>query len=175
MGYPASGERNTVKFEVNRDVFNEAVSFAVKLLPSKFNHPVLGGVLIESSDSGIVLSSFDYEASATTKIAANVEEPGRLLVSGRLLADIASRLPDAPVVFSTQESRVVIKCGKASFTLLSMPLEEYPAIPVVTGRSGKVPADVFADAVERLIAPQLGMLIQDPWIAAKGLPEWQPK
>jgi DNA polymerase-3 subunit beta len=70
-----------------------------------------------------------------------------MLVSGRLLADIASRLPDAPVVFSTQDSRVVITCGKASFTLLSMPLEEYPAIPVVTGRSGKVPADVFADAV----------------------------
>jgi len=136
-----------VKFQVNRDVFSEAVSFAVKLLPSKFNHPVLGGVLIESSDAGIVLSSFDYEASATTKIAAAVDEPGRMLVSGRLLADIASRLPDAPVVFSTQDSRVVISCGKASFTLLSMPLEEYPAIPVVTGRSGKVPADVFADAV----------------------------
>ena len=136
-----------MKFQVNRDVFSEAVSFAVKLLPSKFNHPVLGGVLIESSDAGIVLSSFDYEASATTKIAAAVDEPGRMLVSGRLLADIASRLPDAPVVFSTQDSRVVISCGKASFTLLSMPLEEYPAIPVVTGRSGKVPADVFADAV----------------------------
>jgi DNA polymerase-3 subunit beta len=147
MGDPASGERIPVKFQVNRDVFSEAVTFAVKLLPSKFNHPVLGGVLIESSDNGIVLSSFDYEASATTKIAAAVGEPGRMLVSGRLLADIASRLPDAPVVFSTQDSRVVITCGKASFTLLSMPLEEYPAIPVVTGRSGKVPADVFADAV----------------------------
>ena len=136
-----------MKFEVNRDVFSEAVSFAVKLLPSKFNHPVLGGVLIESTDTGIVLSSFDYEASATIKIAAAVSEPGRLLVSGRLLADIASRLPEAPVIFSTQDSRVAIKCGKASFTLLSMPLDEYPSIPVVTGRVGQVPADLFADAV----------------------------
>ncbi|CAB4889617.1 MAG: DNA polymerase III subunit beta [Actinobacteria bacterium] len=136
-----------MKFEVNRDVFSEAVSFAVKLLPSKFNHPVLGGVLIESTDTGIVLSSFDYEASATIRIAAAVSEPGRLLVSGRLLADIASRLPEAPVIFSTQDSRVSIKCGKASFTLLSMPLDEYPSIPVVTGRVGQVPADLFADAV----------------------------
>lgn len=136
-----------MKFEVNRDVFSEAVSFAVKLLPSKFNHPVLGGVLIESHETGIVLSSFDYEASATTKIAATVTEPGRMLVSGRLLADIASRLPDAPVLFSTQDSRVTITCGKAAFTLLSMPLEEYPAIPIVAGRSGKVPAELFADAV----------------------------
>ena len=34
---------------------------------------------------------------------------------------------------------------------------------------------VFADCVERLIAPKLGMLISDPWDASERLPKWLPK
>jgi hypothetical protein len=34
---------------------------------------------------------------------------------------------------------------------------------------------VFADCVERLIAPQLGMRISDPWLAADKLPKWLKK
>lgn len=34
---------------------------------------------------------------------------------------------------------------------------------------------VFADCMERLIAPHLGMLISDPWDAAAKLPEWKSK
>jgi len=120
---------NEVKFQVNRDVFSEAVSFAVKLLPQRTTLPILSGVLIEAGDDGLVLSSFDYEVSARTEIAAKVEEPGRVLVSGRLLADIASRLPNAPVTFSTDEGRITVACGAGHFTLLSMPVEEYPTLP----------------------------------------------
>ena len=113
-----------MKFQVNRDVFSEAVSFAVKLLPQRTTLPILSGVLIETTDSGLTLSSFDYEVSAQTEIAAEVDEPGKILVSGRLLADIASRLPNAPVRFSTEEGRISVTCGSAKFTLLSMPVEE---------------------------------------------------
>lgn len=139
-----------MKFQVNRDVFSEAVSFAVKLLPQRTTLPILSGVLIETTDSGLTLSSFDYEVSAQTEIAAEVEEPGKILVSGRLLADIASRLPNAPVQFSTDEGRISVACGSAKFTLLSMPVEEYPTLPQVSAQSGLLPAEAFATAVAQV-------------------------
>lgn len=139
-----------MKFQVNRDVFSEAVSFAVKLLPQRTTLPILSGVLIEASEAGLTLSSFDYEVSARTTIAADVQEQGRILVSGRLLADIASRLPNAPVVFSTSESRVTVVCGPANFTLLSMPVEEYPTLPQITVGGGLVPAEDFANAISQV-------------------------
>jgi DNA polymerase III, beta subunit len=139
-----------VKFQANRDVFSEAVSFAVKLLPQRTTLPILSGVLIETNDTGLTLSSFDYEVSARTEIAAEVEEPGRILVSGRLLAEIASKLPNAPVQFSTEDSHVVVKAGSANFTLLSMPVEEYPSIPEIDAQSGLVPAEDFAAAVAQV-------------------------
>ena len=140
----------TVRFSVNRDVFSEAVSFAVKLLPQRTTLPILSGVLIEATDDGLTLSSFDYEVSAQTQISAQVDEPGTILVSGRLLADIASRLPNAPVQFATNENRIVVSCGSANFTLLSMPVEEYPSIPQISGETGLVPGDDFAAAVAQV-------------------------
>jgi len=140
-----------VRFQANRDVFSEAVSFAVKLLPQRTTLPILSGVLLEATENGLVLSSFDYEVSARTEIAAEVTEPGRALVSGRLLADIASRLPSAaPVDFYSEESRIVVRGGSARFTLLSMPVEEYPSLPVVGQTTGVVPADAFSTAVAQV-------------------------
>jgi len=139
-----------MKFQVNRDVFSEAVSFAVKLLPQRTTLPILSGVLIETTDAGLTLSSFDYEVSAQTTIAAEVEEPGRILVSGRLLADIASRLPNAPVNFSAEESKINVVCGSAHFTLLSMPVEEYPTLPVISEQSGLLQAEAFSTAIAQV-------------------------
>jgi len=139
-----------MKFQVNRDVFSEAVSFAVKLLPQRTTLPILSGVLIEATDEGLTLSSFDYEVSAQTSITAEVEEGGKILVSGRLLADIASRLPSAPVQFSTEENRIKVTCGSAHFTLLSMPVEEYPTLPQVSEQTGLLPAEDFATAVAQV-------------------------
>ena len=96
-----------MKFQVNRDVLSDAVSFAVKLLPQRTTLPILSGVLVRAENGAVTLSSFDYEVSAQTTIAADVTEEGTILVSGRLLADIASRLPAAPVEFVTTESKIL--------------------------------------------------------------------
>jgi DNA polymerase-3 subunit beta len=140
-----------VRFHVNRDVFSEAVSFVVKLLPQRNPQPILAGVLIEATDAGLSLAAFDYEASARTTIEATVDDPGTILVHGRLLAEIASRLPNAPIqVEVDDDGGVVLTCGSARFTLASMPVQEYPAIPEVTGDSGLVPADDFATAISQV-------------------------
>jgi len=139
-----------VKFQVNRDTFSEAVSFAVKLLPQRTTLPILSGVLIEAGEAGLTLSSFDYEVSAQTEITAEIEEPGKVLVSGRLLAEIASRLPNAPVRFSSENGRITVACGSANFTLPGMPVEEYPTLPQVSQQSGLLPAEAFANAISQV-------------------------
>ena len=140
-----------VKFHVNRDVFSEAVSFVVKLLPQRNPQPILAGVLIEASDQGLSLAAFDYEASARTVIEATVDEPGTILVHGRLLSEIASRMPNQPIeVVVDDDGAIVLTGGSARFTLASMPVQEYPAIPEVSGESGLVPADDFATAIAQV-------------------------
>ena len=82
-----------MKFRVERDVLAEAVAWAARSLPARPPVPVLAGLMLDASGGRLVLSSFDYEVSARVEVAADVSEPGVVLVSGRLLADISRSLP----------------------------------------------------------------------------------
>jgi DNA polymerase-3 subunit beta len=139
-----------VKFEVNKDVFSEAVSFAVKLLPQRTTLPILSGVLIVAETSGITISSFDYEVSAKTRIDADVSQPGTVLVSGRLLAEIAQRLPGDTVRSEVTGTSMAVSSGSAKFSLATMPVEEYPNLPEVSGVIGKIQGPDFASAVSQV-------------------------
>ena len=75
-----------VKFRVEREVLADAVAWVARGLPNRPPVPVLSGVLIEADRAGTVtLSAFDYEVSAKVTVAADVDEGGTVLVTGRLL------------------------------------------------------------------------------------------
>jgi DNA polymerase-3 subunit beta len=139
-----------LKFQVNKDVLSEAVSFAVRLLPQRTTLPILGGILIEADANALRLSVFDYEVSAQAEIVAKVETSGRVLVSGRLLSEIASKLPNAPVEFATDGTKVTVSCGSTKFSLLTMPVEEYPTLPEIPLLSGTISGEAFANAVGQI-------------------------
>ena len=65
-----------MKFRVDRDVLADAVAWAARSLPVRPSVPVLAGLLIEASDEGLVLSTFDYETSARATLKAEVSRRG---------------------------------------------------------------------------------------------------
>lgn len=139
-----------LKFQVNKDVLSDAVSFAVRLLPQRTTLPILGGILIEADANALRLSVFDYEVSAQAEIVAKVEDSGRVLVSGRLLSEIASKLPNAPVEFATEGTKVTVSCGSTKFSLLTMPVDEYPTLPEIPAVSGTITGEAFSNAVGQI-------------------------
>ncbi|HEX2810610.1 MAG TPA: DNA polymerase III subunit beta [Kineosporiaceae bacterium] len=140
-----------MKFRVERDVLAEAVTWAARALPSRPPVPVLAGLLLEADIDGVLrLSSFDYEVSARVEVAAEVLDGGTVLVSGKLLADISRSLPGKPVDVATDGSRVSLTCGASRFTLLTMPVDEYPTLPTMPDGSGVVAGEVFSQAVAQV-------------------------
>ncbi|MEE3851900.1 DNA polymerase III subunit beta [Gordonia sp. LSe1-13] len=135
-----------MKFRVARDEFAESVAWVARSLPARPPVPVLGCVVL-TADEGLEVSGFDYEVSAQESIAAEIAEPGKVLVSGRLLADITKALPNKPVDVSLDGSRVAITCGSAKFSLPTMPVEDYPELPESPAVTGTIPAQVFAEAI----------------------------
>ena len=140
-----------MKFRVERDVLADAVTWAARALPSRPPVPVLAGLLLQSDGEGVLrLSSFDYEVSARVEVPAEVADPGTVLVSGKLLADISRSLPGKPVDVVTDGSRVSLTCGASRFTLLTMPVDEYPTLPAMPDGTGTVAGDVFTEAVAQV-------------------------
>jgi DNA polymerase-3 subunit beta len=137
-----------VKIVLERDVLAEAVAWTARALPARPTVPVLAGIRIQAGDE-LVLSSFDYDVSAQATVPVSTEEPGSALVSGRLLAEISRSLPAKPVHITVDDGRAVLTCGSATFTLLTMPEEEYPALPEMPPAAGTIGSDAFATAVSQ--------------------------
>lgn len=140
-----------MKFRVDRDVFADAVAWAARSLPVRPSTPVLSGLLIEASDEGLVLSTFDYETSARATLSAEVSDEGKALVSGRLLADIVRSLPAKPVEMVLDGARATLTCGSARFSLQTMPVEDYPTLPTMPTAAGTVKSADFAHAVGQAV------------------------
>jgi DNA polymerase-3 subunit beta len=139
-----------LKFRLERDAFADAVAWVAKTLPTRPTVPVLAGVLLTGSDEGLTISGFDYEVSAEAQVAAEIASPGSVLVSGRLLSDITRALPDKPVDFYVEGSRVSLTCGNARFSLPTMAVEDYPTLPTLPAETGTLPADLFAEAISQV-------------------------
>lgn len=137
-----------MKIVLERDVLADAVAWTARALPARPTVPVLAGIRLQAADE-LILSSFDYDVSAQATVPVTTEEPGSALVSGRLLAEISRSLPAKPVHISAEGGRAVLTCGSATFTLLTMPEEEYPALPEMPPPAGTVGSDAFATAVSQ--------------------------
>jgi len=135
-----------MRFVVERDALAEAVAWIARSLPSRPVLPVLSGLLLQAAPDGLTLSCFDYEVSARISVDADVAEPGTALVPGRLLAEITRSLPAHPVEVDDADD-VTLTCGPASFSLVTLPIGEYPRLPELPRLAGTVDGGVFATAI----------------------------
>ena len=140
-----------MKLRVDRDVLAEAVTWTARSVPVRPPVPVLAGVRLEADEGSLVLASFDYEVSARCQVPADVEEGGVVLVSGRLLAEIAKSLPAKPVDLEVEGTKVAVSCGSARFSLAAMAADDYPALPAMPGVAGTVDAHDLAQAVAQVV------------------------
>ena len=137
---------------IERDALAEAVAWVARSLPSRPVLPILSGMLLEASAGILTLSCFDYEVSARIQVDAEVAEPGTALVPGRLLAEITRSLPSQPVEVDHEKDDVIVTCGPASFTLVTLPVKEYPRLPELPLLAGTVDGGALATAIGQ-VAP----------------------
>ena len=139
-----------MKFRVAREVLADTVAWTARSLPPRPSVPVLAGILLEVDGNQLSVSGFDYEVSARAEADVQASESGRVLVPGRLLAEITRALPPHPVELTADGPRLAITCGNARFSLPTLPVEDYPSLPHMPSSAGVVDSDVFAEAVSQV-------------------------
>ena len=138
-----------MKFTVESNVLVESVNWVSRSLSSRPIMTALLGIVIDVSNE-VTLSASDLETAAKSSFNADIKEKGKVLVPGRLLAEIARSLPNKPVSFVLDNNRVLLTAGTAKFTLPTLPINEYPNLPTMPENSGFIASDVFATAINQV-------------------------
>lgn len=104
-----------------------------KVKASARSHPILRAVLLTGNADGTTLSAFDMETSLTFRVG---NEPAHLCVAvdAAKLRDVVKRLGKRKITSATitvDGPHIRVAHGKGEVSLLTLPVEDYPAIPVV--------------------------------------------
>lgn len=141
---------------VSASDLREVVSWAGRAVPTRPHAPVVGGLLLDAAEDRLTVSGYDYETCLSTGVDATVTAPGRVLVSARLVSDVAATLgKQANVELSADGSRLAVREGRSEWRLPLLPVEDYPLLPGLAGQVGTVDADTLKDALSR-VAPAAG-------------------
>lgn len=138
-----------MKFSVDNATLTDSVNWVSRSLSTRPIMTALLGIVIDAQKD-VTLSASDLETSAKSSFNAEIKEPGRVLVPGRLLTEISKALPNKTVTFQLEGSRVLVTAGSAKFTLPTLPLNEYPNLPNLPETSGTIASELFATAVNQV-------------------------
>ena len=140
-----------MKFQANKDVLSQAVIFVTKLLAPKPATAALSGVRIDVSSSGeATFASYDHDVSTRTTMSVDASEEGSVLVSGRMLAEIVTRLPGDTVTLAVVEAKLLVTSGSSKFSMSLMALNEYPNLPEVPAAIGTFDGETFSNAIAQV-------------------------
>jgi DNA polymerase-3 subunit beta len=117
---------------------------------------ILSGVLIDapSAEAPVELAATDMEVSVRGKLLADVHEPGRAVVPGRLLLDIVRHLPAQQVVLASGDGPglLTLECGASRYSLHTYDADDFPRLPEIDhGRTFAVDGGTFLQAAERVL------------------------
>ncbi len=142
-----------MKFRCERDDLLEAVQFASRAITNRATLPVLSGLRIEAGESGLVrVAATDLELTMETSFRAGVDEPGRLIVPGRLFGEMSRSLASGQVSVAGGDGEVEIGSGRGNFRVKALAPDDYPALPIEDDASATDVVAVEVDAAELAVA-----------------------
>jgi DNA polymerase-3 subunit beta len=139
-----------IAFTVEPAAFAAVTEQVARRIPRRPTVPTLGGLLLEVADGQLTVSAFDYDVAARAVVNVVGDSPGRVLISGRLLAELVKTFPDKPITARVDGTRLAVTCGAVKVKLPLMPADEYPALPATPPTIGTVDAEALAAAVTRV-------------------------
>lgn len=140
-----------MRFTVSQSSLSKALSLVSKGIATHSTIPVLGGILIKASNGTLELQTTDLDTSIRHKIAANVDEEGETVVSGRIISNIIKNLNDSSVTFEGGDGVITVTCDKSSFHLNTLNPSEFPSFPeIAMERSVELPYNTLSEMVDKV-------------------------
>lgn len=122
-----------VKFEKSKML--EKLVRSMGAVSQRNTHPFTEGVLMETTEDGIKMATYDMEKSVRSFVEAEVINEGGCVINAQRFLSIIRILPESTITMTVDENLfVTIQSGRSSFSLHALPAKDFPQMPVIAGR-----------------------------------------
>jgi DNA polymerase-3 subunit beta len=120
-----------MKATVSPASFGSALGLVSRAVSPRSTLPVLGNVLLETTDTGLRVTATNLDLTIGVTVPATILEEGRTTVPARLLSEYISSLGEALCTMELEPSTQVLKlsCGVHKANLHGIDAVEFPPLP----------------------------------------------
>ena len=111
--------------------------------------PILNSILLIADKKSLKLRSTNLSLGVEIEIPAKIEKEGVVAVSGSILSNIFSNVPQNETVhIESVEGNLLIKTKKSQIRLKGQPHDDFPTIPIVSGTSFDIESRKLLDGIK---------------------------
>lgn len=149
-----------MKVTLNRSAFLEELATVQRAISGKTTIPILTGVKLTITESGLTLTGSNADISIETFLNVNnekanmlIESTGSIVIQARFFNEIIKKLPEQTLTLELIENnQVIITSGKALFNVNGLNAESYPQLPTVDDKTSfKLPARVLNKLISETV------------------------
>lgn len=121
-----------MKFICEKLPLINALSISSRATAVKNPIQLLEGLLLEASDGNLKITGYDLKTGIVTNVQANVEVPGGIVISARLLCDIVRKMPGHEIKVNVKSEYIAeISSERSKLEILGFTTSDYPELPIV--------------------------------------------
>ena len=95
-----------MKIICEKDKILKALNSVTKAVASKTTMPILEGILIQTNDNEVKLTTYDLEIGIEYIIECEVKEQGATVVNAIMFSEIIRKLPDTEIDIELNEKNL---------------------------------------------------------------------
>ena len=119
-----------MKFVCEKEKILKGINSVINGVANKTTKPILEGILIQTNDHELKLTSYDLEIGIEYILEANVTEQGNTVVNAVMFSEIIRKLPNAEIQIRINDNNLLeIECEGSLYKLATMDPEEFPELP----------------------------------------------
>lgn len=119
-----------MELECEKNHLVQALGTVSRAINPRSPLPILSHLLFETHGDLLSCTATDLDFGVVISVPASLRDSGAVAVPARLLNDIVSRLPGAPIrLKANPDGRLLVTCGRSRFEISTLPAEEFPGIP----------------------------------------------
>lgn len=121
-----------MKIICEKEKILKGINSVINGVASKTTMPILEGILLQTNDNELKLTSYDLEIGIEYILEANVEEQGNTVVNAVMFSEIIKRLPSTEIKITINENNLLeIECEGSLYKLATMNPDDFPELPKI--------------------------------------------
>jgi len=140
-----------MKFKCQSNELQSALAITARALSSRSTQPILEGILVEATETGLQLTASDGSFTSITHVNAEVDVEGEAVLPGKLFLDVIRKMPSG--VISAQMSpsfMLTLKCAGSRTNIAGQNAESYPRVEQMEEETDiTLPQSLLKDMIQR--------------------------